>query len=141
MEATRPRLTVDRSPVRCPFCREGIASEDSLAACGDCGARHHDACWDEGAGCASCRSQRALRDDPQRGAARAAPRAVPARDRRREELRQVFRLGLLFPPLIPVLAVALLFVALRRALRRALGGPRRRTERPPPARAHGRARG
>lgn len=33
-----------------------------LAACRDCGARHHEGCWDEAGRCGACGCERALRD-------------------------------------------------------------------------------
>ncbi|MBX3466692.1 MAG: hypothetical protein KF878_07330 [Planctomycetes bacterium] len=42
------------APTRCPFCHAPCAAEDDNVVCNGCLARHHRACWDEGAGCATC---------------------------------------------------------------------------------------
>ena len=55
---------------RCPFCREGCQEGDAYA-CASCLARHHAACWREGAGCSVCRAHAPL----------VPPRAAPS-DRR-----------------------------------------------------------
>lgn len=48
-----------------------------LAACRDCGARHHEGCWDEAGRCGACGCGRALRDTtpppPERPAERRRP--------------------------------------------------------------------
>jgi hypothetical protein len=51
----RPRVKVEGSTLRCPFCHEGCAPEESVV-CRDCLARHHGPCWDEGGRCSSCGS-------------------------------------------------------------------------------------
>jgi len=50
------------SPVRCPYCHEGLANRlDGLgSACVVCLARHHaSCCWREGGSCAACQGNRA----------------------------------------------------------------------------------
>lgn len=49
-------VRVRQSPNRCPFCHDDVRVEESVA-CRDCLARHHEGCWDEGAGCSTCRCQ------------------------------------------------------------------------------------
>jgi hypothetical protein len=62
LEAQRPNqpppregVHVPASPVRCPFCHDGV---DPLAtdwvACKACLARHHTECWGEGGACGAC---------------------------------------------------------------------------------------
>lgn len=51
----------DASPVRCPFCHEGIAvAAEEWLACEGCLARHHAGCWSESGRCASCGGGRSL---------------------------------------------------------------------------------
>jgi WD40 repeat protein len=67
-EAVEPRIEVENSPTRCPYCHEGIEIAEGLwSACSACLARHHTACWDELGRCASCES-----------VARLGPGALPA---------------------------------------------------------------
>lgn len=48
-------VRVEASPVRCPFCHEGVRVEDAdWVACAHCLARHHDACWGEAGRCGAC---------------------------------------------------------------------------------------
>ena len=58
---------------RCPYCHD--AFDDYGRVCAVCLARHHDDCWSEGGGCASCAGQLPLsvaRDEvPARGVWRA----------------------------------------------------------------------
>ena len=54
-----PRVRVAAAPTRCPYCHDGLGGE--LAACAGCGARHHAACWDAHARCATCGEDDALR--------------------------------------------------------------------------------
>ncbi len=51
----RPRVKVEGSALRCPFCHEGCVPEESVV-CRDCLARHHATCWDEGGRCSTCGS-------------------------------------------------------------------------------------
>jgi len=53
-----PKLKVERSPTRCPYCHDECTAADPNVACHDCLARHHTACWQEGASCGSCGSTR-----------------------------------------------------------------------------------
>jgi hypothetical protein len=49
------RVDVGEGITRCPFCHETVAAEsDDWIACKGCLARHHQGCWGEGKGCASC---------------------------------------------------------------------------------------
>lgn len=53
----RPKV----GPTRCPYCHDDcLASDPVTCVCGDCLSRHHIACWEEAAGCGSCRSQHRL---------------------------------------------------------------------------------
>lgn len=58
MEITR--TSSSRSGRRCPFCHDALPKLAVTTDCPSCGAAHHPACWDEGDGCASCRT--ALRE-------------------------------------------------------------------------------
>jgi hypothetical protein len=64
-------VRADRSPTRCPFCRDDLLPGKELVACAACGARHHATCHRDHGRCASCGSAEAL-----------VPRARP---RRREQ--------------------------------------------------------
>jgi hypothetical protein len=55
-----PRVRADRSPTRCPYCREELDKLEELAACAACGARHHQACHTEHGSCASCGASEVL---------------------------------------------------------------------------------
>ena len=49
------RVRAQPSPLRCPFCHEGVeVDSDEWVACTGCLARHHDACWGESGACAAC---------------------------------------------------------------------------------------
>jgi F-box protein 11 len=51
----KPKVEVDRSPSRCPFCHESVRpAEDVWVACAECLARHHKECWQDGTRCGSC---------------------------------------------------------------------------------------
>lgn len=51
----RESVRVEGSPVRCPFCHEGVRVEDGdWVACASCLARHHGECWGEGGRCGAC---------------------------------------------------------------------------------------
>ena len=54
--ASRPRAGM----TRCPYCHDDCPSEGEICVCADCLSRHHVRCWEEGSGCASCRSTRRL---------------------------------------------------------------------------------
>lgn len=59
--APRDDVHVARSPLRCPFCHEGVATEEpDWVACAGCLARHHAPCWREGARCGACGHETAL---------------------------------------------------------------------------------
>lgn len=53
-----PRIQVQHS--RCPYCHAGIEPGAEKAACHDCMAWHHAACWEEHGSCAACRSPERL---------------------------------------------------------------------------------
>lgn len=57
-----PRLRVEGSPTRCPYCHDGVSGQQPTVVCGQCLSRHHAACW-EGS-CASCRSTERMVRDP-----------------------------------------------------------------------------
>lgn len=68
MEKPRDDVKVGGSPVRCPYCHEGVQPGDpKLVACGGCLARHHDACWDERGACSTCGGVRRLVADERQG--------------------------------------------------------------------------
>jgi len=90
MKADRPR-EAEPAPLRCPFCREGLAPDASTITCGACLATHHGGCWEEGDWrCASCGSQGWLGLRPAQ--ARRSPRAPRRRRRSREPGTQALRL-------------------------------------------------
>jgi len=62
---------VQSSPVRCPYCHDGLAKD--LVACAGCGARHHAPCYEEQGACASCGSGEALYPARRAGVRPAAP--------------------------------------------------------------------
>jgi hypothetical protein len=55
---------------RCPYCHEECVASADACACGECLARHHPGCWDEGGGCGTCRGTLRMEVRP------AAPLAV-----------------------------------------------------------------
>jgi hypothetical protein len=59
-------VRVERSPIRCPYCKDELAGVEGVVACAACGARHHDACHSENGRCATCGEPAALvpRDAP-----------------------------------------------------------------------------
>jgi hypothetical protein len=55
------KVSVARSPTRCPYCHDDCAPEGAVV-CEGCLSRHHAGCWREGGDhCASCQGTRALR--------------------------------------------------------------------------------
>lgn len=53
--APRDDVRAATSPVRCPFCHDHVAIDAAgWVACVACLARHHAACWREGARCSAC---------------------------------------------------------------------------------------
>ncbi len=71
-------IKVERSPARCPYCKDALEDLEKIVACSACGARHHLACHTENAArCATCASTAVLAP---RGAARAGggPHVPPA---------------------------------------------------------------
>lgn len=51
---TSARVRPGQGRARCPFCHDELGSGATWVACVECLARHHDACWSEGRGCATC---------------------------------------------------------------------------------------
>jgi hypothetical protein len=48
-------VRAERSPTRCPFCRDELAAtKDEVSACAGCGALHHAACHRTHGRCAAC---------------------------------------------------------------------------------------
>jgi len=96
----RDDVRVGASPVRCPFCHDGIdVAGEAWVACAGCVARHHAECWDEAGRCGVCRGGERLTRE---GAAPAAPAAggrrrivrLPRRlERDRREVRESALLG------------------------------------------------
>lgn len=48
------RVRPQAGATRCPYCHDECAPEADVAVCRGCLSRHHAACWEEGAACASC---------------------------------------------------------------------------------------
>jgi hypothetical protein len=59
--APRDDVRIAASPVRCPYCHDGVAPEapDPLV-CRSCLARHHEPCWKESLRCGACGHAQAL---------------------------------------------------------------------------------
>lgn len=53
------QVRFERSPTRCPYCKDDIEAVGSVA-CVHCLARHHPDCWDEVAACSVCGSKERL---------------------------------------------------------------------------------
>ncbi len=117
-------MQAERSPTRCPFCRDELLDTKHLVACAACGARHHEGCHREHGACAACGSSEALYP---RSQARAAAGRPPAGSRLEVECdgdRTTYRwrlgtpgdwglLVLLSVLLMPLAPVLLLFGYLR----------------------------
>jgi hypothetical protein len=69
----QPRVRVEGSALRCPFCHADCTPEESVV-CRDCLARHHGPCWDEGGCCSTCGSIHKLVSAP---VVEDAPRFLP----------------------------------------------------------------
>lgn len=55
------RVRSPQSPVRCPYCHEGISPlVDDWVACKSCLGRHHTGCWGEGGRCSACSAEEHL---------------------------------------------------------------------------------
>ena len=54
------RVEPQAGATRCPFCHEDCPPEADVAVCRSCLSRHHAACWQEGATCASCGASQCL---------------------------------------------------------------------------------
>jgi hypothetical protein len=77
LETTRD-VRAEASPVRCPFCHDGVdVEQDAWRACEKCLARHHGACWDEAGRCSACGSSAALARVTSPGVATPEPPRVP----------------------------------------------------------------
>ena len=51
----KPRVEIDRSPTRCPYCHENVRlAEDAWVVCAECLARHHKECWQDALRCSAC---------------------------------------------------------------------------------------
>lgn len=51
----KQRSQVSVARPRCPYCHDEVAPSDGKAACDDCMAWHHSACWVEGgSACSAC---------------------------------------------------------------------------------------
>jgi len=51
----QPRVRSPQSPLRCPYCHEGLSlAADDWVACKACLGRHHSTCWREGGCCSAC---------------------------------------------------------------------------------------
>lgn len=76
------KLRTQPSPLRCPYCHEGVEVErDEWVACQSCLGRHHASCWDETGTCASCQGSACLRADEALAASdEALEPAAPAQD-------------------------------------------------------------
>src|SRR5271155_4603745 len=76
----KPRIEVDRSPTRCPYCHDDVKpAEDAWVVCTDCLARHHKECWQDSARCASCGQKNYL--EPAGLTVFRAPAAAPRTDK------------------------------------------------------------
>jgi hypothetical protein len=75
-QAPGPREDVRVGANRCPFCRDGVAPEESVV-CQGCLTRHHKPCWEEGSGCSSCQGTSLLEPPRER-----LPEADPHRPTR-----------------------------------------------------------
>ena len=86
METTTIRVAA--SPVRCPFCHDGVDVAETWVACGVCLARHHADCWEERSACASCKAAVLLAPKPTRAITIHMPRdAAPESDVHRAHRR------------------------------------------------------
>lgn len=62
-----------RSSTRCPYCHDELLRRGGWVACVDCLARHHEACWAEGAGCGTCGGRLGAAPERTRGKRRVGP--------------------------------------------------------------------
>lgn len=51
--AERAKVGEERAGQACSWCKAALAAEEDAAACGECRALHHEACWDGRLGCAT----------------------------------------------------------------------------------------
>lgn len=63
MQAVSLTRFFPRGGRRCPFCHDALPKFEATQDCPSCRAAHHPACWDEGDGCATCRTARREGDD------------------------------------------------------------------------------
>ncbi|MBX3472286.1 MAG: hypothetical protein KF878_36005 [Planctomycetes bacterium] len=75
-ERERPRVEPKGGATRCPFCHEACAPAEDVRVCRECLARHHAACWAEGAACGSCGAAEALAPEATASAAPASRAAL-----------------------------------------------------------------
>jgi hypothetical protein len=57
-----PRVRVEGSPTRCPYCHDGVSGQQPTVVCEQCLSRHHAPCWVEA--CASCGATERMVRDP-----------------------------------------------------------------------------
>jgi hypothetical protein len=50
--ATRAKVGEESAGQACSWCKVALTAEEDAATCGECGALHHEACWDGQLGCA-----------------------------------------------------------------------------------------
>lgn len=94
-EAARDDVKVDASPLRCPYCHEGVdTSAPEWVACSGCLARHHGACWDERGSCSSCGGAKRLVADERRPPSDPEVAAMVARGDRAAALQALRARGL-----------------------------------------------
>jgi hypothetical protein len=62
-----------RPSTRCPYCHDELLRRGGWVACVDCLARHHQACWAEGAGCGTCGGRLGAAPERPRGKRRVGP--------------------------------------------------------------------
>lgn len=75
----RDDVRIDGSPVRCPFCHEGVdVATDEWVACAGCLARHHGECWAEGTKCGACGGAESLARTGAPAATRPIAAPIPA---------------------------------------------------------------
>jgi hypothetical protein len=67
MDRTGPQVHV--TPVRCPYCHEGIPKGEAPAVCAECHALHHAACMNEHGACAACGKKTSSPEDSKLAAA------------------------------------------------------------------------
>ncbi|RMG08470.1 MAG: hypothetical protein D6731_21925 [Planctomycetota bacterium] len=82
-------VRVGGSRLRCPYCHDEVDVDgEAWLACAACLARHHEVCWTEARGCASCGEEQALGRVATPGAG--PPRLRPLGEPRRETRATAF---------------------------------------------------